>query len=95
MQVEAGGTLLEQAVWEVSKIVRQHFRDKAAKIGAAEVWAHLRSSSCPHQLHSDTDERVLRAGDTPSQALPHPVSLPESSCSSTSILACQRLGMSI
>ncbi len=65
-------TLLNQTAQCVLKHVRAEYPDTAQDITAAEFWAHLRGADSGHQLHVDTDESLLQAGEKSN--LPHPVS---------------------
>ena len=68
------GSALQQAAQVVYDKLKGLWPRKMEAVVAAELWAHCRQPSSPHQLHFDTDETRLGASGVQADSLIHPVS---------------------
>ena len=64
---------IEQAAQVMLNALKTHLPEAADEIFAAEIWAHCRNPSAPHQLHFDTDEKQLGSTGVLGDKLVHPV----------------------
>ena len=70
------GSALQLAAQLVYDELKGLWPRKMEDVVSAELWAHCRQPSSPHQLHFDTDESRLGPSGVQADSLIHPVSPP-------------------
>ena len=74
LQGGPAGSALQQAAQVVYAKLKGLWPRKMEAVVSAELWAHCRQPSSPHQLHFDTDETRLGPFGVQADNLIHPVS---------------------